>query len=408
MTWRKRIVDEHVPAVEAALQGEVVEAISFDFANGLVAVTVPENTDEGAADAIVAKARSATKAGAYVRRPPEYPFALHLRGPVKPITPARLADRVAEVSVRLRDVLSCQDVYEEVSRRAATHDFVATFALGGLVPLQFVARIERGNRTHDAFVRDLRDLQRKYHLFAGLLWEGEHGPKAFRGWLDGLPERSRVLIFDTTFTGNAVNRIWNVVSAHIDEGAVLPELEIEIVGVLDSSRGKAPPAQQVTLTTKAGRRVRISSEVLEVTNLVTEDRIELVGYDSLRTIGGISAQWSSAVVIVEDDDGRTVQVIGTRSLATTFGELLDGRIRPVTIDQPMVAMSQALAVGSAISMAARQERHEVQQALRKGLVTSEEYDQEMLRISAAEKGARKRYKRYFDAVDNGDDDGKAD
>jgi hypothetical protein len=347
------------------------------------------------------RARAATRAGAYARPPAEYPFTLHLRGPVTPLAPARLAEGVTEVNVRLGDVASCQDVYEEVSRRAAAADFVATFALGGLVPLQFVARIERGSRSQEAFERDLRALQRKYHLFPGLLWEGAHGPPAFRAWVDSLPDRSRLLVFDTTFTGNAVNRIRNVLKEHADSSAVVPTLDVEVLGVLDLSRGKLPDPEEMILPAKSGKEIRVRSEVLGVTSLVTEDRVELVGYDSLRIRGGVSAQWSSAVVLVEDDTSKVVQVIGTRSLAVTFGDLLDGHIRPVALDEPMVAMSQALAVRMSISEAARQERDELQRALRKGLVNPGEYDEEMRRISAAEKGARKRYEKFFARLTGG-------
>jgi hypothetical protein len=235
-----------------------------------------------------------------------------------------------------------------------------------------------------------------------LLWEGGHGPLAFRTWLDSLPNGSQLLVFDTTFTGNAVNLIRNVLKQYAGVSTVAPQLDVAILGVLDLSRGKPPDPEEVVFATKSSKEIHVRSEVLGVTNLVTEDRIELVGYDSLRVSGGVSAQWSSAVVLVEDDASKLVQVIGTRSLAATFGELLDGDVRPVALDEPMVARSKALAVGMSISEAARQERGDLQRAMRKGVVTSGEYDEEMRRINSAEKGARRRYQKFLAGLEGKD------
>jgi hypothetical protein len=73
MSWRQRLIDEQVGAVRVALTGAPVEAISFDFVNCLVAVTVSENANTNTEEAIIERARAATTAGAYARRPAEYP-----------------------------------------------------------------------------------------------------------------------------------------------------------------------------------------------------------------------------------------------------------------------------------------------------------------------------------------------
>lgn len=403
-TWKERIEPAVVAKAENAVKavGARVDSVCFDFTNSLVRVGVPDDVDDAARHALVAAVRRETGVGAYAAGPPVYPFTVHLQRPRLPVFPASLQDGVLEFRLRAGDLSNLRSAYSDVGRRCASAAKVATFALGGLVPLQFVTRLDRSTfASEQDFLEALSALQAKYHLFPGLLWtEDGTNARLFQDWLSSVGAIDHLVLFDTTFSGGAIGRIQNVVSEWAARTTGPVPSRVTILGVVDDGRlkGAVVKDERQDVTTASGTTLSVTTEFLHARSLVAEDVNDLVGYEALRSVGEVAATWTSAIVRVEDDAGVTLDVIGTRTLPASFADLLDGRFRNAPLDKEFAAMTTAFGVLMCIRQAAAKERDELSRARSVGLISEKELRDEMERVKRAESGALKRYKRFFDAL----------
>lgn len=389
---------------EAAIQatGVRVASVCFDFVNCLVRIGVTEDVDYDARDALVEAVRNAVEVGAYCATPPVYAFSVHLQAPRAPVVAADLHDGVLPFRVRASDLTRLRVVYTQLAQLCSAATQVATFALGGLVPLQFITRLDRRQFASDQdFLVALSALQAKYHLFPGLLWS-EYGTNArlFQDWLSSLGAIEHLLVFDTTFSGGAIGRIENVVAEWSAKATGPVPQKISVVGVVDEGRlkGAIVNGGEQVLGTASGDKVTLTISFLRASSLIAEDVNELVGYDALRSAGAIEATWSSAIVHVEGDDGSPFDVVGTRTLPATFADMLDGRHRSAPLDKEFASATAAFGVLMCIRQAARYERDKLGRARSAGLITDAELQSECDLVRRAEDGALKRYKKYFDAL----------
>ncbi len=403
-SWKERVEPPIVTKAREAISplGIAVASVCFDFTNCLVRIGVTEDVDDDARDALVASVRKEVGVGAYCADPPVYPFDVHLQRPRTPIVPSELKDGVLPFHIRASDLARLRAVFTDLGKRCSEASTVATFALGGLVPLQFIARLDRANFVSDEdFLVALSALQAKYHLFPGLLWTDDgSNARLFQEWLSSIGAVEHLLVFDTTFSGGAVGRIQNVVTEWATSAMGPVPQKLTIVGVVDEGRLKDAVVtnSERELETAAGCKLTITTEYLRASSLIAEDVNELVGYDALRAAGGIDATWTSAVVYIEGDDGTTLDVIGTRTLPATFADMLDGRHRVAPLDKEFAAATAAFGVLMCIREAARHERDKLSRARSAGLLTDQDLRSEFDRVKRAEEGALKRYKQYFDAL----------
>jgi hypothetical protein len=403
-TWKEDVASKVVPPVLAAVQatGHVVLAVDFDFANCLVRVCVPEGTPQTTANALRKAARLASPVGIDVANPPEYPFTLHLRGPVHQVRLPAQRDGVAKLELLAAELTHLRRAYREVSTECGNVDSVVTFAMGGIPGMQFVSRLVRNDYADDtAFAAAIRARQQKFHVFPGLLWtdDGRNVP-IFTSWLDSLSPGTRVLVFDTSFSGGAIGRIRNAIEAWAAQQAG-PVPSILLLGVLDLQRLERQLEDSAeNIPTAGGVTLRLIIRFIRVPSLVTEDVTNLVGYEATRGAGAIEATWTSAVLEVRNADGALVDVRGTRTLPATFAELLDA-------DPPVVPLTKATGVAGAamgvlvcIRQAATTERDELVRAGAARLLDGDTLRHELKRVRAEEKGALKRYRAFFDALDD--------
>lgn len=192
-------------------------------------------------------------------------------------------------------------------------DFVATFALGGIVPLHYITR--KLEKRHVI-------LPNKFHLFAGLNWRTrKYNVKArFLNWLNGLPDRSHVLIFDTGAVGNAAGTIAKAVIDFYRDGGPQPNLVITVVVIAEESPMKDRPPRKIK-SAKTGKSLDISTGFLRVPSNDFEDANFLQGYDSLRIEGKINAQKTVGAFLVEFEDGNR-SGLASGDLAGGFLKLL--------------------------------------------------------------------------------------
>lgn len=402
--WKKRVgppIEARAAKAISAL-GIEVESVYLDFTNCLVRIGVTEDFDDETRDALVAAVRQAAGIGAYCADPPVYAFDVHLQRPKTPVLPGELEDGVLPFHIRASDLARLRAVFADLAARCSEASIVATFALGGLVPLQFIVRLDRAEFSSDEeFLVALSGLQAKYHLFPGLLWtEDRRNVRLFQDWLTSVGATEHLLVFDTTFSGGAIGRIQNVV-AEWAQGATGPvPQKLTIVGVVDGGRlgGAVVSNSAKDVDTGAGGKLTITTEYLRASSLIAEDVNELVGYEALRVVGAMDATWTSAVVYVEDDHGTILDVVGTRTLPATFADILDGRHRTAPLHEDFAAATAAFGVLMCIREAARRERDELSRARSAGLLTEQELRCECDRVSRAESGALRRYKQYFDGL----------
>lgn len=404
-SWKERVAPGIVAKAEAAIRGlgVTVESVCFDFTNCLVRIDVPDGLSDEDGEAVVAATRAATGRGAYVARPPEYPFTAHLQRPRKPVSTPSLVDGVLEFQLRVSDLVNLFGAYTQLAQRCVTASTVATFALGGLVPLQFMTRLDRSKFANEEdFIHQLSELKAKFHLFPGLLWtDDDSNVQLFTRWLSELDAIEHLVLFDTTFSGGAIGRLSNVVFGWAKLATRPAPVRISVIGIVDEGRlgGAALTNVEEFVTTACGQKLQVTVDFIRASSLVAEDVNELVGYDALRPIGEIEATWSSAIVILDDDHGRTVSVLGTRSLPATFADLLvSGHHGTAPLDKNFATTSEAFGVLMCIRQAASKERDELRRAREENLLTDEEFDAGLKRVSGAESGALKRYSRFFDAL----------
>lgn len=209
---------------------------------------------------------------------------------------------------------SLREQLEALLDLAKSADYVATFALGGLVPLNYlVRRLEVEKLSHE---------REKFHLFAGLDWRAKkyNVEARFLLWLDDLPDDSHVLIFDTGSVGNAAGRIRNAIAKQYRDGKPMRNLTITVAVVaVASTIGDEKP--RTIRSIRTGRVVSISSGFLRVPSTDFEDALYLQGYQSLRDEGRVSSIAVGGSFMVEFDDGNR-SAVASADTAGAFLKLL--------------------------------------------------------------------------------------
>lgn len=128
-------------------------------------------------------------------------YTMHLRAKTQVPKVFQSLQNLTTFKVKASEILGLRTVYDDIVRRSAVNDFVATTALGG-VPglLHIIESIEDSERPEDMseWGQFYDRLRSRFHLFPGLLWSGTpaEADQLF-AWLQSLPSGSSVLLFDT-------------------------------------------------------------------------------------------------------------------------------------------------------------------------------------------------------------------
>jgi len=373
MSWRDRVTGKVLPLADAAARAvdPAVLHVQFDWFNSIFLVIVPDDW-QGDDDEIDKAVRAATGVAARVDGLPCYPYSLHIRrwpGLVNH-TPVAIG---RPVQVTVTELSGLRSGFEVLRNIADQFPRCATFAMGGLPVVSHLARLPQGLDTStDAGVAEyeaiLASTRAKFHVHEGLLWE-VHDPNPtvrFYEWLALLPPGEPLLLVDTTFSGGGINKLFNAVCS-----APSRPTQIEIHGLLDLARTPEPPPRKEA-NDRAGS---VRTALHGVPRLITEDAAALVGYDSIRHLGGLQSRWDSATVEVIDD-GEVVSIIGTSNLAHTISELLRSVPAGGSLDEDYKATSAYMAVLTQLDNELRRVLRELDLAERSGLVTATEADDE--------------------------------
>jgi hypothetical protein len=213
-----------------------------------------------------------------------------------------------------------QNCMVDLIESSESYDFVATFALGGVFPLNFMARaMGKAGLTMSP---------EKFHLFAGLLWEvkGFSPVNAFCDWLGCLPNGSKVLVFDTGNDGNAGGRIRNIIRDHYADsnyGEAKGDLTIDVRVIATKGEKGDKPAS--TFTSKAGKTATVDLRFLWIENNPFEDAVHYIGYESLRQAGQMKAAKYLGGVVVEFETHSNALL--SADTAGAFMELFLGKLK---------------------------------------------------------------------------------
>jgi hypothetical protein len=394
LNWRARIIGDLLPKAETAARGVCPEVlrVDFDWRNALFVVSVPESLDVDDDEVDVAVHR-ATGIHASLDAPPTFPFTSHVRQ--TPGLVRHLALRGVDQPVRwdAGEIAGLRAGYDELAAKVTQFTTCATFALGGLPTLAYIAGNLKPNppsteEEMDRYLAAVEDLQRKFHVHEGLNWEvGNPTPvQRFHHWLSTLQRDAPIIIIDTTFSGGGINQIVN----RTLEAPARPAV-VEVHGLIDRSRTASPPPGR--RESNSGGEVR--SFLHPVPRLITEDQAALVGYDSLRSTGGLEPVWGAGTVELHGD-GEILSVIGTSNLAHTLGDLVHGLPAVMSMDEDFTAASRYMALLTQLGNEEDRLKAGVRRALEEGIIAQDEAERELAslarRIGAARQRGRDTYR----------------
>ena len=240
--------------------------------------------------------------------------------------PKRLASLQAATrfTIRLSEIIGLRTIYETLVRLAKDHDHIATTALGG-VPgllhlLEYAEKNEKpeNNAEWGPFYDGLR---RKHHLFPGLLWsDTDRESELLFSWMQMLPTDSSLLLFDTGSVGNGARRLLKVVTERCSKDTSLGPNTITIVGVVDSQQS-FQKAEDVWLPQSCGR-TRVVLNYHHVPRMLSEDCLELLGFESIRRERMYRSVNASAVIEIVSDSGEHIQSLAAMSGASAVRRLI--------------------------------------------------------------------------------------
>ncbi len=141
---------------------------------------------------------------------------------------------VVQRPIACSSILELRTCLDEVCSIAGQYDYICTFALGGIVPMQYICRkLER-----DGF--EIAD--DTIHVFAGLNWNiYKYRPKArFLNWLIGLPDKSKVLVVDTGKIGNAAPTVLNLLRKFYRRHVPHKDITVEVIVIAENCQKGKP------------------------------------------------------------------------------------------------------------------------------------------------------------------------
>lgn len=314
------------------------------------------------------------------RRPHPHRYTLHLPDPSPVLKPFRVDHAVTEVDVDLAALMSLRATYDLLRMHAGFADYVATFALGGVPAANYVTDAAFGEGRapgNDAALTRLAELREKYHVFPGLNWDSPGVDAVTRlvcDWLDGLPPGASVLFFDTGTMGNGVRQIFNLVMAYVGSRHRVPLQKVYVLGVVDG-HSAAQRTEREKVSSGAGQEVPIQIDYARVPKLVTEDCEELIGYESIRSLGLLQPVSANVMMKVLDEFGKPFSFVGgARTAAATLESLLRGGLPQVSGLQVGGAMiHESAIVSTVLATAFEREVTELRNAAELGLVEEPAY-----------------------------------
>lgn len=251
-------------------------------------------------------------------------YTMHLKARTQVPRVFQTLQSLIMFQVTASEILGLRTVYDDLVSRSATHDFVATTALGG-VPglLHIVESVEDRDRPEDineweAFYDQMRS---RFHLFPGLLWSDTTAEaEQLFAWLQSLPSGCSVLLFDTGTDGNGVRRMSNCVQERLSVDEDFGPARITVIGVVDG-RNERQKNERSNLRHASGQTV-LTVTYHHVPKVLTEDCQQLLGYDSMRRELMFQSLRSNAVVELVTDDGQHIQTVGAMSGASALRRLI--------------------------------------------------------------------------------------
>lgn len=389
-TWKEKVEARVITPIIPALETEGIKplAIFFDFKNCVIRVVVPEGTEVDEMDRIEALCPAPPKVVVMVEPPKSYPFTNHMNGPMRKMKTYELTDPIRKIEIQIDHLEELNAAYGLLESMTAEFDKVATFALGGLVPLIHISQRQATKTAQSDEAR--RAAKSKFHLFPGLLWgKGSANRREFMKWIGNLDHDSSLLIFDTSFSGGGINRIRRCLQMYSKKGCGPFPKTIRIVGIIDTKRlgAKKLHPHTIELLPVSGHGCRVQVEYLFVPSLLAEDVSELIGYGSLRGLGSMEGLWSAAILYLIDEEQRVQHMQGTRSLSTSFYGLLLNTPQSRLIEADETWMLEQVGVSLAINKTIENEADQLWRALKHDLIDEATFDREHGRLPAIGKGA---------------------
>lgn len=397
--WREHLKKHVLPRAEGLLRdaGIVPLRVDVDYLNCVINVTLPEEVEVENEDALDRAFHKETGIPLLFEYPRAFRFSLHLTGPLGPIAVPRLSSGVLELSFQAEDLEQLRNAYRQIEARCEAADYVATFATGGIPGLIYITNRVRlcreGDTSGQIQIELLKAAQAKFHLFPGLSWDGAASTEAYGRWLGALPEGSRVVAFDTTFTGGAIDGVRKETAAALSLRSAA--ISVDVVGVLDLSRVQDPPQDDERTIRGATEQVSVvSTRFIRVPRIITEDVNQLIGYDGLRKCLGLRGHWTAAAIDVRRGQDM-LHWVGTPNIAHEMDALVDRNWSCAPLDPEVGRLGAAISFRTVLQNAFERETTEADRARERKLLTDEEYIQEIQVAQKRLNGAKKRFARQL-------------
>jgi hypothetical protein len=382
--WRKKIELTVIKPVLAAVQSVTpdIQGVDFDLQNGAVIIDSPtvliDDQWKRVQEIGEEKIRSIVGCTSpiRIRQLRRSTFAYTFHGPSDAIRKRiRKFEEITEYNLELAAINSLAEAYSELIKRSKDYDVVVGFALGGVPALNFVTVSEfEASKSGLDNSQQLNDMQEKYHVFPGLLWEmdTESPRQILTFWMDSLAGRKSALFFDTGTDGNGVRETADILQAYVQNCEHSPFSRITVLGVVDGDC-EAQHSVHLELHDRSGAPVPLDVSYHRVRNVFTEDCKALAGYESLRRAGMIQP-YSTSVVLHIRDQGQTIKTVTARSSGALMNYLIKGKLevlRQGKMEDP--EFHDEISGAYLLSVECEQESSELRKAVELGLLSKAIY-----------------------------------
>lgn len=410
--WKKRLDRDVLPCVQEALRqaGVPYQAMAMDYRNGVIRVLAEPESDAAQRKLLEATARHGIRQapslyhrlGVVVKRS-GYPYTVHVSFDEPSKLLSSLESKIKLVTLKASELASLRQAFEQLATLIPGTDRVVTFALGGITALNYATHAVLSAMPQGAGQERAASharLEQQCHLFGGISWQ-KHAPfnfnkEQFLDWLDHLPDLRRLLVFDTSFRGSAIDKLKKLFTEYAQARDRFPFALVDLVAVRESEDSIA--SEQLTLHPKLGQQVPLAVTYLTVPDLVTEDQNELVGYDALKQDDTFAAIGINALARVVDDAGKCVAISGGGDVAGSVQRWLRNppRTQPLTPEEERTVKQAA--VTQILENQRDRERSAVLEMANRRVIDVTTRDAELQRVEKRFQGAFVRERAVFEGA----------
>jgi len=222
------------------------------------------------------------------------------------------------LTVDLERLNASRQALSKLCKDSRDFNHIATFALGGFVPLYYLASKQGG-------FDDSKKTKYHLHLFAGLAWAAkrEIREQPFIDFIQSLGSEESLLVFDIGSVGHGIISAAKHIRTLLEDGQLVNRPRIHLLGFVDGTDPKQTTAREALAKQCAASKVGNIDVVFVMVDLRNmDDACHLQGYIQMRKDAQLQPYKNMGSVTVVDGEGKAICGVGTADSAGVFLRLV--------------------------------------------------------------------------------------